>query len=127
MTTLTVKQAVDRVNGGQDLRDCTLDPASLQRVSVQDALVLSRGGIVVPEENLFYDDGALVPDEEIDGLVRGREITGMSWADKARLGTTPTTFTLTLELEDPELLARAEAQRELLERVVRGVIGGLGD
>jgi len=46
-------------------------------------MILSRGGIVVPEENLYYDDTEIEYDEEIDKIEIGREITGLSWEEKS--------------------------------------------
>ncbi len=46
-------------------------------------MILSRGGIVIPEENIYYDDTEIEYDEEIDELVIGKEITGLSWEEKS--------------------------------------------
>lgn len=46
-------------------------------------MILRKGGIVVPEENLYYDDTEIEYDEEIDELVLGKEITGLSWEEKS--------------------------------------------
>lgn len=45
-------------------------------------MILSRGGIVIFEENIYYDDIEIEYDEEIDELVIGKEIIGLSWEEK---------------------------------------------
>ena len=84
MKTLTVKQAVARVNSGENLEGVVLDKDSIQQVNVRDAMVLSSGGIVIPEENIYYDDDDIQYDEDIDELTITSGITELSWEEKAR-------------------------------------------
>lgn len=84
MKTLTVKEAVESVNNGESLEGIVLDKASMLQVNVRDAMILSRGGIVIPEDNLYYDDTEIEYDEEIDELEIGEEITGWSWEEKSK-------------------------------------------
>ena len=84
MKTLTVKEAVDIVSSGGNLKGVVIDKESMSQVNVRDAMVLSRGGIVVPEENLYYDDNDIEYDEEIDELIIGKEITHLSWEEKSK-------------------------------------------
>lgn len=84
MKTLTIKEAVERVNSGKTLEGVVLNKASMLQVNVRDAMILSKAGIVIPEENLYYDDEDIEYDEEIDELEIGKEITGLSWEEKAK-------------------------------------------
>ncbi|MEM1215631.1 MAG: hypothetical protein AAGJ82_08105, partial [Bacteroidota bacterium] len=84
MKVLTVKEAVDRVSSGEDLKGVILEKGSMLQVNVRDAMILSRGGIVIPEENLYYDDNDIEYDEEIDELTIGKEITHLSWEEKSK-------------------------------------------
>ncbi|MBK7478247.1 MAG: hypothetical protein IPI11_20360 [Haliscomenobacter sp.] len=69
MNVLTVKEAVERVNKGESLKDVVLDESTTRQVNVRDAMVLSMGGIVIPEQNIYYNDEDIVYDEDIDELV----------------------------------------------------------
>ena len=84
MKTLTVKQAVARVNSGENLEGVVLDKDSIQQVNVRDAMVLSSGGIVIPEENIYYDDDDIQYDEDIDELTITSGVVELSWEEKAR-------------------------------------------
>lgn len=84
MKVLTVEEAVARVHSGQNLEGVVLDENSMKQVNVRDAMVLSEGGIVVPEQNIYYNDEEIEYDEDIDELVITREITGLSWEEKAK-------------------------------------------
>lgn len=84
MEILTVKEAVKRVNKGGSLEGVQLDERTIQQVNVRDAMVLSRGGIVIPEQNVFYKDEEIEYDEEIDELVITSGIVKLSWEEKAK-------------------------------------------
>ena len=84
MEVLTVKQAVERVNTGDNLEGVVLDEASIQQVNVRDAMVLSRGGIIIPEQNIYYNDADIEYDEDIDELVVTSGTVKLSWEEKAR-------------------------------------------
>jgi len=84
MKMLTVKQAVELVNDGDNLDGVVLDAGSAAQVNVRDAMVLSRGGIVVPEQSIYYDDADIEYDEEIDDLVVTSGIVQLPWEEKDR-------------------------------------------
>lgn len=84
MKILTVKEAVDLVNGGHKLEGVVLDENTTRQVNVRDALVLARGGIVIPEQNIYYNDEEIEYDEDIDELVVTSGVVNLSWEEKAR-------------------------------------------
>ena len=84
MEILTVKEAVERVNKGGNLEGVHLDERTIQQVNVRDAMVLSRGGIVIPEQNIFYKEEEIEYDEDIDELVITSGIVKLSWEEKAK-------------------------------------------
>jgi len=84
MKVLTVKQAVARVNSGENLEGVVLEEDSIRQVNVRDAMVLSRGGIVIPEQNIYYDDNDIEYDEDIDELTITSGVVELSWEEKAR-------------------------------------------
>lgn len=84
MIVLTVEEAVARVQSGQNLEGVVLEENSMKQVNVRDAMVLSEGGIVIPEQNIYYDDADIEYDKEIDELVITDEITGLSREEKAK-------------------------------------------
>jgi uncharacterized protein involved in tolerance to divalent cations len=131
MKTLTVKEAVDRVNSGQNLEGVHLDKESLKQVNVRDAMILNSGGIVVPEENLYYDDNDIVYDEEIDELVIGEEITGLSWEEKINrfqnYQNTNEDISINLSTQDQEFNKWIEMNKGFLEKVLRPIVKNLFD
>lgn len=84
MKVLTVKEAVERVNKGESLEGVVLDESTIRQVNVRDAMVLSRGGIVIPDQNIYYNDDDIEYDEDIDELVITGGIVNLSWKEKAK-------------------------------------------
>ncbi|MCS7037637.1 MAG: hypothetical protein RMJ33_03790 [Saprospiraceae bacterium] len=84
MKVLTIKEAVEWVNSGKSLEGVVLDECTIQQVNVRDALVLARGGIVIPEQNIYYSDEEIEYDEDIDELVLTDGVVRLSWEEKAR-------------------------------------------
>lgn len=84
MEILTVKEAVERVNKGGNLKGVVLEESTIKQVNVRDAMVLSRGGIVIPEQNVYYNDEEIEYDEDIDELVITSGIVKLSWEEKAK-------------------------------------------
>ncbi len=84
MKVLTVKEAVEWVNSGNNLKDVVLDENTIKQVNVRDALVLARGGIVIPEQNIYYNDDEIEYDEDIDELIITSGIVNLSWEEKAK-------------------------------------------
>ncbi|PHI21737.1 hypothetical protein CEQ90_00165 [Lewinellaceae bacterium SD302] len=123
---MTVEEAVERVNQGHSLEDCVLDKDSAARVNVRDAMILNSGGIVIPEENLFYNDDDIEHDEEIDSLVVGQEITGLSWSQKAKRAAEFETKTDLLPIDlataEPEIDNWIKLNREKLSTLLKPIV-----
>lgn len=83
MKVLTVKEAVEMVNNGNNLKGVVLDESTIRQVNVRDAMVLARGGIVIPEQSIYYNDDDIEYDEDIDGLVITSGVINLSWEEKA--------------------------------------------
>ncbi len=84
MKVLTVKEAVEWVNKGHNLEGVVLDESTIKQVNVRDAMVLARGGIVIPEQNIYYNDDEIEYDEDIDELVITGGIVKLTWEEKAK-------------------------------------------
>ncbi|MBK7336100.1 MAG: hypothetical protein IPJ00_07985 [Saprospirales bacterium] len=84
MKVLTVKEAVEWVNKGNNLEGVVLDESTIKQVNVRDAMVLARGGIVIPEQNIYYNDDEIEYDEDIDELVITGGIVKLTWEEKAK-------------------------------------------
>ena len=129
MKVLTVEEAVEKVNKGESLKGYVLDQATTSQVNVRDAMVLNTGGIVIPEENLFYDDDEIEYDEDIDELLIGKEITGMSWSEKAKRASEYNSLNkepvVNLSTEEPEINDWILLNRNKLEDLLKPIVVNL--
>lgn len=78
-------EAIKMAKAGQSLKGVILHDIAKTQVSVRDALVLSREGIVVPEANVYYDDTTIVYDEDIDEVEWSEDFVKLSWEEKEAL------------------------------------------
>lgn len=85
MKTLSVEEAVAWVNSGNTLENIVLEEESTQQVNVRDAMVLAEAGILIPEENIYYNDEDIEYDPEFDEVVWSKEPLQMSWEEKFAL------------------------------------------
>jgi len=84
MKVLTIKEAVERINNGGNLEGIVLDESTMKQVNVRDAMVLSRGGVVIPDQNIYYNDEDIEYDEDIDELTITSGIINLSWEEKVK-------------------------------------------
>ena len=66
MHKLSVSEALRKVQAGESLNSCTID---FDRIKIEalDVMQLSKAGISVPEEAIYYDDADIVYDEDFEG------------------------------------------------------------
>lgn len=129
MKTITVEEAVQKVNNGKNLKVYVLDKQQSRQVNVRDAMVLNRGGLVIPEENLFYEDEKIAYDADIDELQIGAEITGMSWKDKAKRASEnnlpKSELVVDLTTSQPEIDSWIQLNKSKLEELLRPIVVNL--
>jgi hypothetical protein len=82
---MKTEQALAMIKNGESLKGVVLEDLDAVQVSARDALSLARSGIVVPEQNVFYDDADIAYDEEIDEVEWSNENLNLSWEEKAKL------------------------------------------
>lgn len=127
MKVLTIKEAVEWVNSGKSLEGVVLDERTLQQVNVRDALVLARGGIVIPEQNIYYNDEEIEYDEDIDELVLTSGIVRLSWEEKAKKAEEYSkkkkrTITVDIATQKPEIDDWIAKNRDKLALILRPIV-----
>jgi hypothetical protein len=65
-TKITVSEALKKIESGESVSDYAID---FDRIKVEalDVMKLSKAGIEVPDEVVYYDDEAIAYDEEFGG------------------------------------------------------------
>jgi hypothetical protein len=132
MKVLKVKEAVEWVNSGNSLEGVVLDEDTIKQVNVRDAMVLARGGIVIPEQNIYYNDDEIEYDEDIDELVVTSGIVKLSWEEKARRAKehrekakTATAVMIDLATQKPEIDDWIAKNRAKIENLLKPIVVSL--
>lgn len=63
---ISVSEALQKLEAGESVTDYSID---FDRIKVEalDVMKLSKGGIVVPESAIYYNDDEIVYDEDFEG------------------------------------------------------------
>jgi hypothetical protein len=63
---ISVSEALRKLESGESVGDCLVDFYRI-KVEALDVMKLSKGGIVVPESAIYYDDDDIAYDEDFEG------------------------------------------------------------
>ena len=63
---ITVAEALKKIKAEEPLEDYQVDFTN-RKVEALEAMQLAKGGVVVPEGSIYYDDDATAEDEAFDG------------------------------------------------------------
>lgn len=131
---MKVEQALELIRGGKSIKGIVLEDLDAVQVSVRDALSFARAGVVLPEENVFYDDEDIEYDEEFDETVWSEENLKLSWEEKAKLFSASKqedtegnlrSITLDVSTNDLEIDAWLSENRERLSEIIKPIIKSL--
>ena len=128
---MKTEQALTMIKNGESLKGVVLEDLNAVQVSARDALSLARSGIVVPEQNVFYDDADIAYDEEIDEVEWSNENLNLSWEEKAKLFSQSKPqnkhkpITLEITTNDLEIDTWLSENRERLSEVIKPIIKSL--
>lgn len=128
---MKTEQALTMIKNGESLKGVVLEDLNAVQVSARDALSLARSGIVVPEQNVFYDDTDIAYDEEIDEVEWSNENLNLSWEEKAKLfreskpQNKQKPITLEITTNDSEVDTWLSENRERLSEVIKPIIKSL--
>ncbi|WP_044233772.1 hypothetical protein [Haliscomenobacter hydrossis] len=124
---MKTEQALAMIKNGESLKGVVLEDLDAVQVSARDALSLARSGIVIPEQNVFYDDADIAYDEEIDEVEWSNENLNLSWEEKAKLFSQNKYKPITLEIttNDLEVDTWLRENQERLSEVIKPIVKSL--
>lgn len=124
---MKTEQALAMIKNGESLKGVVLEDLDTVQVSARDALSLARSGIVIPEQNVFYDDADIAYDEEIDEVEWSNENLNLSWEEKAKLFSQNKYKPITLEIttNDLEVDTWLRENQERLSEVIKPIVKSL--
>lgn len=82
---IKTKKAIEMAKENKSLSGILIEDLNEVQVNAKDALALAEHGIIVPEQNLYYDDKDIVYDPDFDETEWSKQPLQMSWKEKAEL------------------------------------------
>lgn len=129
---MKIDQALEAIKNGQRLEGVTIEGLEQAPISVRDALTLSRAGVVVPEQHIYYNDAEIEYDEDIDDVAWSEEYIDMTMEEKAAYieqqeaalkNTIPTS--ISLSVRDAAVAQWLHTNRNRLSKVLEPLITNL--
>ena len=77
-----VGQAIEMAKNKESLKGLVIEDLGDTQVSAVDALALAEHGIVLPEQNIYYNDDDIAYDPDFDEVEWSKEPIKMTWEEK---------------------------------------------
>ncbi|MBC6995938.1 hypothetical protein QWY85_11155 [Neolewinella lacunae] len=82
---MNIEEAIALARSNKSLQGVAIKDLQDVQVKAVDALILAEHGIVVPEQNIFYDDGDIAYDPDFDEVEWSQAPVELTWDEKAEL------------------------------------------
>jgi hypothetical protein len=85
MMKVKVEQAIEMARNNETLEGLVIEDLMDTQVRAVDALALAEHGIVLPEQNIYYNDDDIAYDPDFDEVEWSKEPLKMTWEEKIQL------------------------------------------
>ena len=82
---VNIEKAIELARNNKSLEGVTIEDLKDTQVKAVDALLLAENSIVIPEQNIFYDDSDIAYDPDFDDVEWSEEPVRLTWEEKADL------------------------------------------
>jgi len=82
---MKVKKAIELAKSDKSLEGITIEDLKDTQVKAVDALILAEKGIVIPEQNIYYDDADIACDPDFDEVEWSEKPIQLTWKEKMEL------------------------------------------
>lgn len=82
---VTIEQVIAMARKNDSLQGVIIKDLQETQVRAVDALLLAENGIVLPEQNIYYNDADIAYDAEFDAVEWSTEPLRMTWEEKMQL------------------------------------------
>jgi hypothetical protein len=82
---LKVEQAIAMARNNESLEGLVIEDLKDTQVRAVDALALAEHGVLLPEQNIYYDDDDIAYDPDFDEVEWSKEPLKMTWEEKMEL------------------------------------------
>lgn len=131
-----IDQAIIKARNGESLAGITIEDLAEKQIKAKDALILAECGILIPEQNIFYDDSDIAYDPEIDEVEWSKEPIKMTWEEKIKMfegqevkrkapHRKENELTVKIEISDQEVREWVKKNQKKLGQLLGGLITDL--
>jgi hypothetical protein len=123
-----IEEAIAMANDGQSLEGIIIEGLNDSQIKAMDALMLARHGIVIPEQNIYYDDSEIAYDEDFDDVEWSKEPIKLSFEEKAALANRgfqdndKEEISLKIAVSDKEVKQWIKINQQKVEKIISGLI-----
>ncbi|MBK8045254.1 MAG: hypothetical protein IPK21_22955 [Haliscomenobacter sp.] len=82
---VNVEQAIAMARNNESLKGLVIEDLGDTQVRAVDALVLAEHGILLPEQNIYYNEEDIAYDPDFDEVEWSKEPLKMTWEEKIQL------------------------------------------
>ena len=82
---MTIEQAIELAKNNESLEGIVLEDLKETQIKAVDALLLAEHGILIPEQNIYYNDEDIAYDPDFDEVTWSKEPIKLSWEEKMEL------------------------------------------
>jgi len=82
---IKVEQAVKLARNNESLKGYVIEDLNDTQVRPVDALLLAEHGILIPEQNIYYDDADIAFDPDFDDVEWSKKPLKLTWEEKIQL------------------------------------------
>lgn len=82
---LKVEQAIAMARNNESLEGLVIEDLQDTQVRAVDALALAEHGVMLPEQNIYYNDEDIAYDPDFDEVEWSKEPLKMNWEEKIQL------------------------------------------
>jgi hypothetical protein len=123
-----IDEAIAMANNGQSLQGVTIEGLNESQVKAMDALTLAKHGVVIPEQNIYYDDSEIAFDEDFDEVKWSSEPVQLTFEEKVELanrgfrGNDDEMISLRIAVADKEVNQWIKVNLHKVEGIISGLI-----
>lgn len=80
-----IEQAIEMARNNESLEGIIIEDLKETQIRAVDALLLAEHGIVLPEQNIYYNDDDIAYDADFDAVEWSAEPLHLTWEEKIQL------------------------------------------
>jgi len=88
MPSISIHQAIEKAQRGESLEGFAIKDLTDTQMKAREALLLADYGIVIPEQNIYYDDKDIAYDPDFDDVTWTRLPDQISLEDQSKMAAT---------------------------------------